>query len=170
MLTRIGWRRTANVGWPSRSAPATASDRSVWVFLAPGRFAAKTPAKMSVGLSWNSLDSLVRIETFQWVTRLEAGKIFSRAFSLALRGAGTGAQWSRPCGSAGLFMGKLNSFSDFLQQIVVRAVAFGRLNPKAARHSRPSRSAPRRQGPTNCRSAGSLPSETLSATLFATMG
>ena len=39
---------------------------------------------MSVGFPWISLDSLVRIETFQWVTRLEAGKLFSRAFSLAL--------------------------------------------------------------------------------------
>jgi hypothetical protein len=44
---------------------------------------------MSLGLSWISLDSLVRIEIFQWVTRLEAGKFFSRAFSLTLRGAGT---------------------------------------------------------------------------------
>jgi hypothetical protein len=40
---------------------------------------------MRVGLSWISLDSLVRIETFQLVTRLEAGKIFSRAFSFALQ-------------------------------------------------------------------------------------
>jgi hypothetical protein len=31
---------------------------------------------MGVGLSWISLDSLVRIETFQWVTRNEADKIF----------------------------------------------------------------------------------------------
>src|SRR3984957_9510472 len=53
--------------------------RSVWVFLAPHRFAAKTPL-MSLGLSWISLDSLVRIETFQWVTRLEAKKILCRAF------------------------------------------------------------------------------------------
>jgi hypothetical protein len=42
---------------------------------------------------------------------------------------------SRPCGSAGLFTGKLNLISDFLQQIVVRAVPFRRLNPKAVRPS-----------------------------------
>jgi hypothetical protein len=38
---------------------------------------------VSVGFPWISLDSLVRIETFQWVTRPEAGKLFSRAFSVA---------------------------------------------------------------------------------------
>ena len=78
---------------------------------------------MSVGLSWISLDSLVRIETFQWVARLEAGTLFSRAFSVALE-----APEREPavlaCGSAGLFMGKLNLVSDFLQEIVVRAVPF----------------------------------------------
>jgi hypothetical protein len=42
-------------------------------------------------LSWIFLDSLVLIETFQWVTRLEAGKFFSRAFSLAIRSGTMGA-------------------------------------------------------------------------------
>jgi hypothetical protein len=40
----------------------------------------RRPLLMSLGLSWISLDSLVRIETFQWVTRLEAGKTFSQPF------------------------------------------------------------------------------------------
>jgi hypothetical protein len=43
------------------------SDRSVWVFLDRGRFALKTSI-FGVGFSWISLDSLVRIESFQWVT------------------------------------------------------------------------------------------------------
>jgi hypothetical protein len=50
-----------------------------WVFLAGDLFAAKVPAD-EVGLSWISLDSLVRIQIFQWVTQLEAGIIFSAPF------------------------------------------------------------------------------------------
>ena len=34
---------------------------------------------MPIGFSWISLDSLVRIETFQWVTRDSLGVIFSSA-------------------------------------------------------------------------------------------
>jgi hypothetical protein len=79
------------------------------------------------------LDSLVRIETFQWVTRLEAGKLFSRAFSLALRGAGTGACGRGHAEAQDFLWGKLTLASDFLQEIVVRAVVFGPLNPKATR-------------------------------------
>jgi hypothetical protein len=72
----FGWSRLA----PSQPGPRRCSSRSVWVFLARDRFAAKPPA-MGVGLSWISLDSLVLIETYQWVTRVEAGKHLSRAFS-----------------------------------------------------------------------------------------
>jgi hypothetical protein len=87
---------------------------------------------MRVELSWISLDSLVRIQTFQWVVWLEAGKIFSRAFSLAFEAAGTGAS-ILACGRARLFKGMLNLVSDFLQEVVVRAIPFRTLNPKAAR-------------------------------------
>jgi hypothetical protein len=38
----------------------------VWVFLGSGRSAAKTLV-LRVGKAWISLDSLVRIEPFQWV-------------------------------------------------------------------------------------------------------
>jgi hypothetical protein len=55
--------------------------RSIGVFLARGRFAAKTPI-MSVGFPWISLDSLVRVYTFQSVKRPKAGKSLSRAFPL----------------------------------------------------------------------------------------
>src|ERR1700720_3820777 len=93
----------------------------------PQAVSLRRPPRMSVGFPWISLDSLVRIETFQWVTRLEAGEVFSRAFSLALRGARTGARgfgMGKRRIIAQLFMPKLNLFSDFLQAIVVRAVPF----------------------------------------------
>ena len=87
-------------GW-SGGPPRRWSGRSVWVFLAPGRFAAKTPDHEG----WLSLDSLVRIDTFQWVTRVLAGKIFSSAFSVGLE-----APEREPAvlayGGAGLFTGQ----------------------------------------------------------------
>ena len=55
------------------------SGRSVWIFFAPGRFAAKTAAHEG-WISWISLDSLVQIETYQWVTRFLAGRIFRALF------------------------------------------------------------------------------------------
>jgi hypothetical protein len=41
----------------------------------------RKPPFMSLGFPWISLDSLVRIETYQWVTRLLAGRIFLAPFS-----------------------------------------------------------------------------------------
>jgi hypothetical protein len=78
---------------------------------------------MSLGLSWISLDSLVRIETFQWVTRLEAGKLFL-ACSSALRGAGTGARGRGHAEAQDWSWPELNLTSDFLQWIVVRSITF----------------------------------------------
>jgi hypothetical protein len=90
----------------------------IWVFLAPGRFASKAPL-LSVGISLDflgiSLDSLVRIETFQWVMRPEAGKLFSQPFSLASKGAGTGACRRGHAEAQDCSWGKLNLISDFLQ-------------------------------------------------------
>ena len=95
------------------------SGRSDWVFLARGRFAPKAPL-LSDGLSWISLDSLVRIETFQWVTRLEAGKLYSRAFSLAFAAPGREPVGRGHAEAQDCSWGKLNLISDFLQGIVVR--------------------------------------------------
>ena len=81
------------------------SGRSVWVFLAPGCFGSEGPPE-GVGLSWISLDSLVRIETYQLVTPHKVGKLFSRAFSPLVERRRNGSLRSRPCGSAGLFMGQ----------------------------------------------------------------
>jgi hypothetical protein len=44
---------------------------------------------MRVGFPWISLDSLVMIETFQWVTRLFAGRKFLAPFYRWGGGAGT---------------------------------------------------------------------------------
>jgi hypothetical protein len=44
----------------------------------------QNPPAMEVGFVWISLDSLVRIETYQWVAREKPQKFFSVAFSLAL--------------------------------------------------------------------------------------
>jgi hypothetical protein len=56
--------------------------------LAPRRFAAKSQIR-TVGLSWISLDSLVRIEPFQWVARIFRKKKILAPFSApaALDGA-----------------------------------------------------------------------------------
>src|ERR1700722_12741490 len=71
---------------------------------------------MRVELSWISLDSLVRIQAFQWVARLEAGKFFLGLLS-RVRSGGTGAS-ILACGRDRLFMGMLNLVSDFLQEVV----------------------------------------------------
>jgi hypothetical protein len=90
----------------------------IWVSLARGRFAAKAQL-MRVGFSWVSLDSLVRIETYQWVTRLEAGKTF---FFPGVRSAGTGASVPRMRRRRIVHRASLNLVSDFLQEIVVRPI------------------------------------------------
>jgi hypothetical protein len=68
-------RSSAPSGAPARRGASNALagspprlDRPVWVFLAQGRLAAKTQY-MRVGKAWISLDSLVRNEIYQWVTR-----------------------------------------------------------------------------------------------------
>jgi hypothetical protein len=45
------------------------------------------PPFIAIGFSWISLDSLVRIETYQWVMRDFRDKKFSLAFSLSLTSA-----------------------------------------------------------------------------------
>jgi hypothetical protein len=89
----------------------------------PTCFGLKT-SFLSLGFPWISLDSLVRIETFQWVTRGFRGKNFSPAFphGAARRRDGSGGRGhteARNCSC-----GELTGASDFLQAIVVRAVAF----------------------------------------------
>jgi hypothetical protein len=82
--------------------------------LAAGRFAAKTPA-LGVGFPWISLDSLVRIEIFQWVTGLFAGRIFLAPFPWRYESAATGACGRGHAEAQDCSWGKLNLISDFLQ-------------------------------------------------------
>jgi hypothetical protein len=79
----------------------------------------RKPPIMRVGFPWISLDSLVRIATFQLVTRLLAGKIFSSAFSVGLASLRSWHMEAQDCSR-----GKPNLISDFLQLIVARAVPF----------------------------------------------
>jgi hypothetical protein len=57
---------------------------------------------------------------------LEAEKLFSQLFSLASKGAKTGAYGRGHTEGQDCSVGKLNPLSDFLQEVVVRALPFGR--------------------------------------------
>jgi len=83
---------------------------SIWVFSARGRFAAKCPTGR-IRFSWISLDSLVRIETFQWVARVFRRRTFSRAEFPAIVSRATTASLSA-CGTAWLLTGE--SLPQFL--------------------------------------------------------
>jgi hypothetical protein len=73
------------------------------------------PPIMRVGFPWISLDSLVRIETFQWVTRLSAGRIYRAPFPWRYESATTGACGRGHAEAQDCSCGKLNLISDFLQ-------------------------------------------------------
>jgi hypothetical protein len=91
----------------------------------------KTPI-YGVGFPWISLDSLVRIETYQWVTLDKSEKVFRIGFSVM--SAATGQEpGSVACESAALSWRKSISISNFLQSIAVQAGFPQRLNPNAAR-------------------------------------
>jgi len=62
---------------------------------------------MRVGFPWISLDSLVRIETFQGVARDKSRKVFLASFSFERPQQDSRALWFE-----GLLMGKLNWISD----------------------------------------------------------
>ena len=65
----------------------------------------RKPSILAVGKAWISLDSLVRNQTYQWVTRIFA-KNFSPPFVLAEASCQKGQPTIVACGSAGLFMGQ----------------------------------------------------------------
>jgi hypothetical protein len=68
------------VGLPAARGARDLGGRSVWIVLAPA-VSLRKPRFKGVGCSWISLDSLVRIETFQWVTRDFREKISPLALS-----------------------------------------------------------------------------------------
>jgi hypothetical protein len=90
MATPIGWGLTASVSGKTLADQAAAPKTSVQSirlgFLATGRFAMETTF---LGY-WISLDSLVRIEPFQWLMLNFRWKFLPRGFSPS-RGAGTEA-------------------------------------------------------------------------------
>jgi hypothetical protein len=55
---------------------------------------------------WISLDSLVRIETYQWVARQKAGTIFVALFRAVSSARMVAGLRFVACGTAGLFMGQ----------------------------------------------------------------
>jgi hypothetical protein len=81
----------------------------------PAIFAAETPI-LRLGFLWISLDSLVRIETYQLVMRLRARKSFSRAFPFVVS-APQRAPAGLACGTQDCSSSKLNLVSDFLQSV-----------------------------------------------------
>ena len=101
------------------------SDRPVWIFLAQGRLTAKTLV-YGGSKTWISLDSLVRVVTYQLVTRIFREKKFSSPFPAAAapeRAPGPLAiRTAQDCSSR-----KRNLISVFLQQTVaVLSAAVGR--------------------------------------------
>jgi hypothetical protein len=113
----FGWNRFGS--FSVAGCPFSLID-PILVFLERRRFAAKPPI-MRVGFPWISLDSLVRIETFQWVTRIKAETFFPTAFVVAKgpskRLAHDLAREREDCS-----WHKLNSVSDFLQDIAAQAI------------------------------------------------
>ena len=100
------------------------SGRSVWVFLGMAVLPRNLP-NMPIGFSWISLDSLVRIETFQWVTRQKRAKVFSVA-PLGVERAGDGDRSRAYAEAQNCSRGKLSLVSDSTQRIVVPALSFSR--------------------------------------------
>src|ERR1700722_11690996 len=86
----------------------------------------------SVGFPWISLDSLVRIETFQWVTRHKLRKIFSCGFLLWLQ-----AERSGPA-ALGMRKGRIAHEASlarlpiFCNKLSSPAFPFAALDPNAA--------------------------------------
>jgi hypothetical protein len=115
----FGWSRFGSFS----AAGATLFVDSVWVFLVRAVSLRKPPI-MRVGFPWISLDSLVRIETYQWVTRDFQQKFFPRAFVVA-KGLSKRRPTIRHAEEMDCSWGDLSLISDFLQEIAARALAFG---------------------------------------------
>jgi hypothetical protein len=62
-------------------------------------------------LAWFFLDSLVRIETFQWVMQHKRALLFLTSSWRSKRRTGG----ARPCGSTGFSSRKITPISNFLQ-------------------------------------------------------
>jgi hypothetical protein len=130
----FGWSRFGSF---AGSRPRGWSGRSVWVFLARGGFAPKAPL-LSVRFPWISLDFLVRIKTFQWVTLLQAGKLFSQPFSPAFAAPGR-EPVVEAMRSAGSFIGQVPWFLIFCKRVSFEPFPFGPPQSKSRSLLYPSR-------------------------------
>jgi hypothetical protein len=92
--------------------------RSIWVFLDHRGFAPDGP-KTRVGFTWISLDSLVRIETFQWVTPDFWRKKISRDLLPPGRRRRDRSRYSYDAETQSGSSSKPNPFSAFLQSTAV---------------------------------------------------
>jgi hypothetical protein len=121
----LAWRRFGSFWAAGRELGPVAPFGFSWLVA----LSLRRPAFMRVG--WISLDSLVRIEAFQWVTPHKAGKLFSRASCLALerRRVGSPQSWyveGQDC--HGLSLTRLLVSR---KKLSFEPLPFGRLNPKA---------------------------------------
>jgi hypothetical protein len=109
----------------SFSAAARDVVRSVRLgFLAASPFGRKSPDLKH----WIFLDSLVRIETFQWVMLDRRRRKFRAPFSAGREARGDGSLWPSHSEARACSWRKLNPVSDFLQEIVALiALAVGLL-------------------------------------------
>jgi hypothetical protein len=100
---------------PSRRPPRRRL--STWFgFSWNGPFCLRKPQLLGVGFPWISLDSLVRNDRYQWVTRDFRPKFFPRAF-VAWKSRRNGDPTIRHAKRTDCSCGKLTSISDFLQEI-----------------------------------------------------
>jgi hypothetical protein len=117
----LAWRRFGSFSAAGRALGLVAPFGFSWL----AALSLRRPPLMSLGFSWISLDSLVRIETYQWVTRHKAEKLFSRASCLAFERRWDGSPRSWHVEGQDCAWGELNRGSDFQQEIVVRVGRFG---------------------------------------------
>jgi hypothetical protein len=124
----------------------------IWVFLAHP-VSLRKPPLTGVGNPWISLDSLVRIVTFQWVTREKRRTFFLDASWPS--NPGTNSVFC--CGGQDCSSRKLNVGSDFPQSIVARSDSFsapvqaGTLAPSAAQFAQSCESRVANSRPTMLR-------------------
>ena len=79
----------------------------------PVAISLRKPRKTAIGFSWIFLDFLVRIETYQWVTRDSRWKIFRTSFDRSKRQIRRLRSEEQDCSSD-----EFNLPSVFLQQII----------------------------------------------------
>jgi hypothetical protein len=96
-------RFTFGVGLAPRWRPRPEPGRSVCDFLSAWRFAPKAPL-LIVGFLWISLDFSRPNRDLSMGYAAWSRETFFSALFPGVRSAGTGAWWSRPCGSAGMLM------------------------------------------------------------------